>query len=215
MHGPCGHVCAKVAAFTWLLPTTTMLPLTAPNHHCTPKQQRQRGHLTSRTGERQPSTTDGDPPDQPNGRTVTTGGEPPHQSPVWTNEPPHQPNGHGDHRRQTTSPAQRTNNNNGWRATPPAQRTKDNDSDQLVNGRATTPRRWRRMLSSLSVNLGEHHDSPPHLLYSHENQGAMPPSATWQLTLGFLLLTTLPTPGLCPTSPLRASACRAAMGSFI
>ena len=32
---------------------------------------------------------------------------------------------------------------------------------------------------------------------------------------GLLLLTTLPTPGLCPMSPLWASACRVAMGPFI
>jgi len=86
---------------------------------------------------------------------------------------------------------------------------------KLVNGCAMMSRRWQCMLLSLSINLSEHHDSPPCLLYSHENQGATSLSATWQLTLGLLLLTTLPTPGLCPMSPLQASACRAAMGPFI
>jgi len=123
--------------------------------------------------------------------TMTMDGKPPDQPNRWMattgSEPPHQPN-----RQMTTM-----------------------DGNQLVNGCAMTSRRWRCMSSSLSVNLGEDHASPPLLLSSHENQGATLLSAMWQLTLGFLLLTTLPTPGVCPTLLLRASACRAAMGSFI
>jgi len=190
MHGPCGHVCAKVAPFTWLLPMTTLtstrlLPSTTPNHH--------------------PNNND---------NTATL--------------PAQQTNDNGW---RATWPAQQTNGYNRQRATSPAQQTQQRQMashlasptdewqwwmvTKLVNGCATTSRRWWRMPSSLSINLSEHHDSPPCLLYSHENQGAMSPSATWQLTLGLLLLTTLPTPGLCPMSPLRASACRAAMGPFI
>jgi len=204
MHGPCGHFCAKVAPFTWLLPMTTLIN--------NPAFDRPQPPLHTQT------TMTTWPPYKPNERTTTI------DNGRWSTWPAQRTNGYNGRQatspvtsldQRATSPAQRTNNNDGWRATPPALRTKDNNSDQLVNGHATTSRRWWRMSSSLSVNLGEHHDSPPHLLYSHENQGATPPSVTWQLTLGFLLLTTLPTPGLCPTSPLRSSACRAAMGSFV
>jgi len=176
------------------------------------------------------TTTTTQPPYQPNGWWATwpaqqTNGYNRQQatSPVqWTNN---------DDGQQATSPAQQTQ----WPQTvshlaspmdEQQQRmashpTSPTDEQQwwtvtkLVNGCATTSRWWQRMSSSLSVNLSEHHDSPPCLLYSHENQGATSPSATWQLTLGLLLLTTLPTPGLCPMLPLRASACRAAMGPFI
>jgi len=166
MHGPCGHVCAKVAPFTWLLSHDhPHINNTAPFDHPQPPL-----HTQTTT------TMDSKPPDQPNRWTATTG-----------SEPPDQPNG-----RMTTM-----------------------DGNQLVNGHATMSRWWRHMLSSLPINLGEDHASPPRLLSSHENQGAMSPSAMWQLTLGFLLLTTLPTPGLCPMLPLRASACRVAMDSFI
>ena len=132
----------------------------------------------------------------------------------WATWPAQWTNDNGS--QQATSPAQQTNNNNRRQATPPPNRqTTTTDGNQLVNGCATKSRQWQCMLLSLSINLGEHHDSPPHLLHSHENQGAMLPLVTWQLTLGFLLLMTLPTPGLCPMSPLWASACRVAMGSFI
>ena len=61
MHGPCGHVCAKVVPFTWLLPMTTLtstvlLPLTTPNYHWTTM------------------TTDSEPPDQPNRQMTTMDG---------------------------------------------------------------------------------------------------------------------------------------------
>ena len=183
MHRPCGHVCAKVAPFTWLLPMTTLtstrlLPLTASNHH--PNNNNNAATLPAQ-------------------QTNSNG-----QQATW---PAQQTNGYN--RWQATLPVHWTNNDDGQQATSPAQQMNNND------GCATTSRQWQCMSSSLSVNLSEHHDSPPCLLYSHENQGATSPLATWQLTLGLLLLTTLPTPGLCPTSPLRASACRAAMGPFI
>ena len=202
MHGPCGHVSAKVAPFTWLLPTTTLtstrlLPSTAPNHH--------------------PNNND---------NTATLPAQRTNNNGQWATWPAQQMNGYN--RQQATSPVQwpqtvshlasPTDEQQQWMASHPTSSTDEQQwwmVTKLVNGCATTSRRWWHMSSSLSINLSEHHDSPPCLLYSHENQGAMSPSVTWLLTLGLLLLTTLPTPGLCPMSLLWASACRATMGPFI
>jgi len=203
MHGPCGHVCASGTIYM----TTShnhphinkAAPFNCPNHH--------------------PNN---------NNNAATLPAQLMNDNGWWATWPAQQTNSYN--RQQATSPAQTQwpqtashltspmDKQQQWMASHPTSPTDEWQQwtvTKLVNGCATMSRQWQHMSSSLSVNLSEHHDSPPCLLYSHENQGAMSPLVTWQLTLGLLLLTTLPTPGLCPMSPLQASACRAAMGPFI
>jgi hypothetical protein len=54
-HRPCGYVWHHLHDYFPRPPSHYSTPLTAPNHHCTPKQQ-QRGHLTSPTDGRQQQT---------------------------------------------------------------------------------------------------------------------------------------------------------------
>jgi len=197
MHGPCGHVCARVAPFTWLLPMTTLtstrlLPSTTPNHHpsnndnaATLPAQWTVSHLTSPTDERlqqaashltsptDTMTTDGKPPHQPDRRTTTMDGK-----------PPHQPN-----RQMTMMDGDQAGQ---WMC---------HNVQTVMTHVVVTVRKfkWAPWVPSLSP------------LFTWEPRGHV---AVGNMA-GLLLLTTLPTPGLCPTSPLRASACRAAMGPFI
>jgi len=182
MHGPCGHVCARVAPFTWLLPTTTLtstrlLPSTAPNHHpnnndntATLPAQRTASHLTSPTDERLQ-------------QAVSHLTSPMDKQRWW---PASHLKAHQTQRPQTASHlASPTDEQQRWTASHPTSPTDEQQwwmVTKLGNGCATMSRRWRCMSSSLSVSLSEHHESPPCLLYSHENQGATLPSATWQVS---------------------------------
>ena len=113
MHGPCGHVCAKVAPFTWLLPTTTLTstmcclqppPTTTahPNNNDNmatlpaqwtnndnrwratwPAQQTNGYKMSHHQSNGQTMMTASKPPHQPNGQTTTMDSEPPHQPNGW------------------------------------------------------------------------------------------------------------------------------------
>jgi len=212
MHGPCGHVCARVAPFTWLLPTTTLtstrlLPSTAPNHHpnnnnnaATLPAQQMASHLTSPTDEQLqqaashltspmdkqwwwPASHLTSPTD-----TTTTDGKPPRQPDRQTTtmdgKPPHQPN-----RWMTMMDGDQAGQ---WMC---------HDVQTVTTHVVVTvcKFKWAPWVPSLSP------------LFTWEPRGHV---AVGDMA-GLLLLTTLPTPGLCPMSPLRASACRVAMGPFI
>jgi len=168
-----------------------------------PKQQRQHGHLTSPTDEQlqQAASHLTSPMDKQRWwpasyltsptDTMTTDSKPPRQPNGQTtttdSKPPHQPN------RQTTM--MDGDQAGQWMC---------HDVQTVMTHVVITvcKFKWAPWVPSLSP------------LFTWEPRGTSP-SVTWQLTLGLLLLTTLPTPGLCPTSLLWASACRAAMGPFI